>query len=55
MSAEHSKRWTVVSMLANISYQLQLSSLSTGYASDTWKVRFIEEDFFRLMFETEGV
>ena len=22
---------------------------------DTWKVRLIEEDFFRLMFETEGV
>lgn len=55
MSAKHFKRWVDVAMLAGIPYQLQLRGLSTGYASATWKVRLIEDDFFRLMFEMEGV
>ena len=33
--------------------QQQLENLKAP--ADTWKVRLIEEDFYRLMFDTEGM
>ena len=50
---DHSVTQIWIIGLVNVSGDNNLENLKA--ADDTWKVRLIEEDFHRLMFDTEGL